>query len=418
MSALQSLGRELKFLFRQPAALAVIATVTLLATFAVWSGLQEADQQRATIERLLLADAEDRAAALAKESDYGGAAYYSFHLTYDPPPPLMFAALGERDVFPWKHRVRMLALEGQIYESDVGNAELAQAGRFDFALIISVLAPLFLIVLLHDQRASERVAGRHDLLVATAGTDSAPWRTRAAVRVGLLSLGLLVPFVMGAAISGAGAQLILSVLLVAILQILFWSVICLWAAARSFTGPAIASCLLAFWMLTTFVIPAIGEATINSAIPTPEGGDIMLTQRETVNDAWDLPKEETMEVFLEEHPEWIGDADIVNAFEWKWYYAFQQVGDQSVADLSEQRRRAILERDQAAGWLAFLSPSALTERALTRAAKTDVKAAMAYQDRVREFHASLREFFYPLLFEDNEYAESVFSNMPEYNPNS
>jgi len=34
--------------------------------------------------------------------------------------------------------------------------------------------PLVLIVLLHDLRASERAAGRHDLLVATAGRATRP----------------------------------------------------------------------------------------------------------------------------------------------------------------------------------------------------------------------------------------------------
>ena len=34
-----------------------------------------------------------------------------------------------------KHRIRALALEGQIYERDTGNPVLALTGRFDFAFL-------------------------------------------------------------------------------------------------------------------------------------------------------------------------------------------------------------------------------------------------------------------------------------------
>lgn len=39
--------------------------------------------------------------------------------------------MGQRDVQPWKHRIRLLALESQIYERDVGNPSIALVGRFD-----------------------------------------------------------------------------------------------------------------------------------------------------------------------------------------------------------------------------------------------------------------------------------------------
>lgn len=416
MSFFNHLKREFSFLLRQPAALIVLTVALLLSVISVGSGLITSAGQKATIERLLAADLADRTRAIAKESDIGGAAYYSKHLTYDPPSPLAFAAHGERDVFPWKHRVRMLAIEGQIYESDTMNPDLAQAGQFDFALMVSVLMPLFVIMLLHDQRAAERVAGRHDLLAATAGSGSKLWLSRAAVRIVLLTFGVLTPFIVGAVISGAEVQSTLLVCLISLAGIGFWSFICLWASARNLTGPAIASFLLAFWTVTTFVVPAIGEAVIENVISAPEGGDIVLAQRETVNGAWDLPKEETMNLFIKAYPEWADYTQIEKPFEWKWYYAFQQVGDQSVAEISKQRRDALIARHNAAKWVVFFSPSAAIQRSLTRLAMTDIKAALSYQNRVRDFHASLRAFYYPLLFKDISYEEDLFSDLPEYTP--
>lgn len=416
MSMIAPITRELKFLSHQPFVIFLITSMAFLSIFAIWSGLAETKHQHAIIERLLIADMQDRTAAIAKESDYGGAAYYAFHLTYDPPSDLAFAAIGRRDVFPWKHRIRMLALEGQIYENDATNAELAQSGRLDFAFIASVLLPLFLIVFLHDLRASERATGRHDLLVVTAGNKGQPWRARAMVRVALLGFAVLTPFLFGAIITGTSMSSVFLTCLVLLAQIGFWTVLCLWASKRSFTGPTIASGLLAFWILTTLVIPAVGDAILEKAIPVPDGGDIILAQREAVNDAWDIPKEATMNPFIARHPEWADYSRINRPFEWKWYYAFQQVGDQSVEEMSQNRRDAILKRDRSAAWVAVFSPSSMTRRLLTSLAQTDTKAALSYQQRVRAYHSELRKFYYPLLFTDVAYNQDILSNLPEYSP--
>jgi ABC-2 type transport system permease protein len=48
---------------------------------------------------------------------------------------------------------------------------------------------------------------------------------------------------------------------------------------------------------------AAGRAAIDRAVPLPSGADIIMTQREAVNDAWDLPKAATMDAFVEHHPQ-------------------------------------------------------------------------------------------------------------------
>ena len=182
VSTLASLRREATLLVRDRAVWVWWALVLLLAVAAVASGLHEVAQQRATLTRLMAADRADRESVQQRQKDWGSAAYYSFHLTADAPSDLAFAALGRRDDTAWKHRIRLLALEGQIHERDAGHPELALVGRFDLAFLVAFVLPLVLIVLLHDLRSGERVAGRHDLLVATAGDGTALWRWRALLR--------------------------------------------------------------------------------------------------------------------------------------------------------------------------------------------------------------------------------------------
>jgi len=284
MSRFSDFYRETVFLAKQPYVLVFLMIVLALSAFSVWSGITETQAQENTIERLLEKDKLDRTKALEKQSSYGGAAYYSFHLTYFPPPPLAFAAMGQRDIYPWKHRVRMLALEGQIHETDADNPELSFLGRFDFAFLVSVLMPLFVILLLHDIRSSEREAGRFDLLVVTARNQHTLWTARALVLSTALMLALLLPLFIGAVIMQVSLSKVGVMALITFGNLVFWGAVTIFVGKlmtmRGQSSPRIASALLALWLVLAVIVPVVSDTTINKAVKSPNGGDLLLLQRE------------------------------------------------------------------------------------------------------------------------------------------
>lgn len=409
--------REAGFALRERAVWAWWLVALALSALAVAAGLAEVKQQRATIARLVQADDADRIQALQSQKDWGSAAYHVFHLTYDPPSAFAFAALGQRDHAAWKHRVRLLALEGQIHERDAGNPVLALVGRFDFAFLAAFVLPLVLIALLHDLRAAERAAGRHDLLEATAGDAAALWRLRALLRAcGVLAAALL-PLAVAGTLAGAGAATVLAACGLLAAYLVFWTAVCAALAAWRQAAPVILATLLALWIVLAVVVPAAARLAIDRAIPLPSGADIVMTQREAVNDAWDLPKAATMSAFVERHPQWAADAAVERPFEWKWYYAFQQVGDQKTEPLSAAYRAGRLQRDRLAGRVALVAPPALLQRAFQALAGTDLRASLAYEDRVRAFHAALREFHYPRLFRGESFDPAAAqATLPRFVP--
>ncbi|MEO0438350.1 MAG: DUF3526 domain-containing protein [Pseudomonadota bacterium] len=416
MSRPSALMREASLLRRDRGFLTWVCVVLALAAIAVISGLNEVAHQRATLAKLLDADREDREVALAKQSDWGSAAYYSFHLTYDPPSEFAFAALGRRDQDPWKHRVRMLALEGQIYERDVGNPVLALIGRFDYAFFAAFVLPIVLIVLLHDLHASERSAGRHGLLVTTAGKTSRPWRMRALLRSAAVFFAAVLPLLVVSL--NTGVSLLTTTIAVSALlsYVGLWTVLCTWIASKERSAEVLLAFSLGIWMLVAVILPAGAKVTIDRLAPVPSGADITLTQREAVNDAWDLPKATTMDAFIKRHPEWTEYTEMSRPFEWKWYYAFQQVGDQSTEALSGAYRQGRIERDRLAAIAAWLSPPALLERVFQRLANTDIKASLVYEAEVRSFHAQLRAFFYQKMFRERPYDKAALESLPEFAP--
>ncbi len=393
-----SLSREWWFLLRDRQAVATFAAALLLAIVAVGMGLRDVAIQEEEIAALESSTVEDLRVTLADQPDSGSAAYYAFRLAYDPPSELAFAAKGVRDDLPWKHRVRILALEGQIYETDAGNPELGQVGRFDYAFLIAVLAPLLVILLMHDMIDGERRGNRLDLLEATAGNASALFSLRSLLRAGVLGAALLTPFVVAAAWSGSSVVDIVLLVAVTLGYLLLWTAVSLWTARRLDAGATTAAALLGVWALTVLAIPLTAAALAERWVDVPEGGEILLTQRETVNRAWDIPKSETMDAFVASHPEWAEHADIPTPFEWQWYYAFQQVGDESVAELSAALRDGVRRRDQIMQRAALLSPPLFVDRFFTRRAGTDMRAFQRYDACVRDFHESLRKAHYPMLF--------------------
>ena len=406
--------REIRFLANDRAALLWLGISVLVAGVSVLLGLREVAMQRAVLNELIEIDRLEREVAMAQYRDWGEAAYYTFHLTHDSPSDFAFAALGRRDTSPWKHSIRALALEGQIYETDADNPDFALIGRFDFAFAASMLAPLLLILLLHDLRSAERAAGRYELLSATAATRSSPWLARAALRVGALVLCLTVPLMAGGLLAGTGnSDLALASLIVA-LHIGFWWGVCAMVDRFGWSSPVNLTALVGAWLALAVVVPAAIEISVKVAVPLPDGGEIMLAQREAVNDAWDLPKSATMEPFVERHPQWADYVEVNQPFEWKWYYAFQQVGDQTVEPLSLAYREGRLGRDRLAGMLAWLSPPALAERALQGIAGTNMAASLTYEQRVRDFHAALRTYYYPRLFRDEAFSDASLEQRPGF----
>jgi ABC-2 type transport system permease protein len=416
MSLARAVRREAAFMARDRAVLAWLLVVLGLSVLAVWAGLAEVKQQQATITRLVEADRSDRLAVLAAQTDWGGAAYSAYHFTFDPPSDFAFAALGRRDDLPWKHRVGMLALEGQVHERDAGHPVFALVGRFDFAFFAAFVLPLVLVVVLHDLRASERVAGRHDLLVATAGRAAGLLALRAGLRAGAVFVCAALPLLAAGALSAAPWPALWAASALVLGHTLFWALVCLGLAAWRQPAEVLLAALIAVWMLLGVVVPASGRLLIDRLVPLPSGANIIMTQREAVNDAWDLPKQATMQAFVERHPQWAAQASVERPFEWKWYYAFQQVGDQQTEALAQAYRAGRLQRDRLAGRLALLAPPVLLERALQRLAATDLPAALAYEGRLRAFHAELRAFHYPKLFLDQPFEPAVLAALPQFVP--
>lgn len=407
---------ELRLILRSRLMAAALLLLLLLASLSVWSGLHEVERQRETIARVGPLNEQDVASVARRypQTPEGGSqAYYTFYATWDPPSDAAFLALGLRDVAPHVLRVRALGLQAQLYEGEVFNPELALAGRFDFAFVLIYLAPLFMIALLHDLVSGERQAGRLRMLLALP-QGARLWRRRVGLRSLLVFACLALPAAVGALVAGSGVGVLALVLLVAAAYLAFWAGVALLVAARGWRSVANATALMGIWAVLTLVVPALANVALTRALPVHQGVDLVLAQREAVHGAWEVPRDETMRKFYAGHPEWKDSAPLPSTFHWKWYFAFHQLGDESVAPQAQAYRDGLLARQAWTGRLGWLLPGVGAQAVLHRVAGTDLPAQLAYQDRIAQFHERIRTFYYGYLFRDQAFGADDYARRPVF----
>lgn len=409
---------EWRLIARSRLSAAALLLLLLFTALAVWSGLHEIARQRATIARLAPLHQQDVAALAARyphSADAGSPAYYTFYNTWDPPSQAAFLALGLRDVAPYVLRVRALGLQAQLYEGESFNPEAALAGRFDFAFVLIYLTPLFVIALLHDVVSAERESGRLRLLQAMPSTRQL-WRRRIGLRYALLLACLIVPPACGAVWSQTLPAVVLAVLAVSAAYLAFWVAVAVLVATSRWRSVANATALMGVWAALVLVLPTLANLVLVRAIPVHQGVDLMLTQRQVVHGAWEVPREEIMRKFYAGHPDWKHSAPLSPGFHYKWYFAFHQLGDESVASDVRAYRNGLLARQTWSDRLGWILPGVAAQSVLHRLADTDLPAQLAYQDRIAAFHGDLRHFYYGYLFNERPFGSADFSKLPAFTP--
>lgn len=408
-----ALAREWRLLAGQ--ARLGLLMLALLAGVAVALGLADVAATRADIARVQALEARETAAIAGfSKGDAGEFGYYRNFPVWRAPGDLAFVAPVRGDAVPAVLRIRILALEGQINDNEAANPELLLAGRFDFAFVTLYLAPLLLIALLHDLWSGEREAGRLAALASLPQVRQRLWTPRVLLRAGGVALALLLPLGLGGLIEGTAPLRLGAVAALLLASLAFWTLITLMVARLAVASATQAAVLAGLWFAITLVVPAAGHVAINAAVALPDAAAIARENREEVHAGWDRPKAQTMARFVALYPAYRGQAATGTAFEWKWYFAFQHLGDAAVAADSATREAGIARREawaQALGWL--LPPIKVAQR-LQALAGSDVAADLAFRAQVRAYHRRLRDYHYPFLFGGRAMTDADIAGAPAF----
>ncbi len=385
---------------------------------AVWSGANKLKQHRAEVASLpdhYAYQMEAIGSKFSPEGEAGYVAYYAFMPTSRPLEPLAALSMGVRDLTPSVVWVRLLGIEGQLYDADLGNPGLQALGNFDLAFVFAALAPLALLALSHDALSRERDLGRLPLLVAQSGSIGGLLALKLGWRFVAVAGTCVVAFAvaswwLGVGWNGEAARW----MGVAVGNLVCWTAI---AAVVAVTCRSVASSLassIAVWVAAVALLPALLNLAVATAYPVEEGLDLTMKQRQASHGAWDRPRSETMDTFYASNPDWSGAPPVEGRFAWRWYYAMHEVADEAVSKEAGAYRENLLARQRWQARLAWLAPSAYAQLAMDNRADSDLDGHIAYLDRVREYHQQLRDYFYPLCFEERMIGPAEYAEFPSY----
>lgn len=405
--------------FKAEKSLLIFTLLLLLCGFyGIFSGTKEIGKQMQKIEGLHAIYEENISELKTRYpdgADAGDIGYYHSAFAKNIPDSWAALAIGQRDVNPGYLKIRLLAVQNQLYNSENTNPDKLAAGSFDLSFVFIFLLPLFIIAISFNVLSAEKEKGTLSLLLSQPLSLITLFTAKLLFRFVLVLSLILVLTLAGLLWSQATPdQRVWLWLSAIILYSLFWLgvVFCIAALKKSSAFNAIS--LLGIWLIITIILPVTINVYAEVSRPVNEGLQLSLQQREEVHAGWDRPKEETMKRFFQHYPQFSNTSSVAGTFKWKWYFAFQELGDRSVEKLYHSYTSKLMARQDFSSALSRMSVSATMQEILNGIAGTNLQQHLAFIESTRAYHDKLKAFYYPFLYRDKPFMPLDFADEPQH----
>lgn len=349
------------------------------------------------------------------KADLGNLLYYlQFSAAHQPSSWAGFS-IGQRDVNPYNLKVRMLALEGQLYDSEFSNPNSLLFGNFDPSFIIIFLLPLLVIAFTYDVVSFDIESGSWNLLRSQPVSLARVVLWRLLVRFAVLC-GITFAFVFAANLYLGGKidERLAYALLSAFAYMAFWFLLAAFISSFLKNSSFNAISLIGAWIFLAILLPAFLNLAISTAFPVSESFDLTIAMREGYHQKWDRRKAETMEKFYADYPDYRDFPIPEDKFSWGWYYAMQNMGDKESANSAAKYIEKLEMRDKYTNLAALFIPTINTQAAFSSIAQNDLRNHLDYLGSVKNLHKEIREYFYPYIFRNSKVEEVDWNAIPKH----
>ncbi|EAY28007.1 DUF3526 domain-containing protein [Microscilla marina] len=355
-----------------------------------------------TIRQRMKADTSIQVNKAAFQRATNPAQLNRFVKTYaiNPPAPMASLSLGQRDLQPYYLRLDATAFYKQINTSEIKNPLKLFTGNFDLAFVLVYLFPLVIILLTYDIYSAEKEQGTLPLLASQPLQVSQVMGAKLSFRLLLvLGLGLLLTL-LGVLLNGIAVSAQVGQWLgVVSVYIVFWFALMYGVVFLRKSSAFNAIIGLGTYLVLTLVLPALLNIIINIQAPPPAKNEMTNMIRTQFTNQWGNPKSWVFNDFYPKYPQY-NDGDTLSFN--KWFYAGYLLMDEKAHKIQQkfkeqmQKRQALSKR-----WL-WITPAALVQEKLNEIAQTDYQAQQRYLQKAQEFHAKLKNFYYPKIFKDQK----------------
>jgi ABC-2 type transport system permease protein len=394
-----------------------VAAILLSGLYGFYYGTQLINHQEMTINSV--ADVQKKHLDEVVEHGHGkpagSTAYYPFFYTSNPASPWARFSIGQRDVNPFTLKVKMLAIEGQLYDSELTNPLTLLVGNLDAAFVFVFLFPLLIIAFTYNIISDEQESGVWKMVSISNSSIAKSILLKISIRLFAVLVTALSIFTIGIItlnlpLSYPTFQLGVGLLL----YLLFWFGISILIVSLNKSSSFNATALIGIWIFLCILYPGIANIGINSKVPVPEAVKTAIDQREGYHAKWDLPKAPTMEKFYAFYPQYKKYPIPEDRYSSGWYYAMQFAGDLESANSSEKLFAKLQERQSLSQVTGILNPVIGIQQLFNKVANTDLAGHVRYLNSVKHHHRNVREYFYPFIFEETLTEDLNWHSYPAY----
>lgn len=407
---------ELKNFLSGTAVIVAVLCLCLAGVYAMFHGKSVMDKQQVIIAQIPEFQAEHTKKQIElNKADLGNLLYYHQFSTIHEPSSWAAFSIGQRDVNPFNVKVKMLTLEGQLYDSEMSNPKNLLYGNLDLAFVIVFLFPLLIIAFCHNLISAEQENGVWNLLRSQPVSIGKIIGWRLLIRfviVLLIAFGLITASCFYLE-SGFDIRFVYA-LLITFSYLAFWFALTAFVISLQKSSTFNALSLLGGWIFLTILAPALLNLAISTALPVSESFELTVKQREGYHQKWDKAKSETMQKFYVKYPQFKDIPIPEDKFSWSWYYAAQLMGDIESGDTTESYMQKLKLRDEWTQKISLFLPTVNAQLSFNRLSKNDLQSHLDYLESVRLFHTNVREHFYPFIFNNAKVEEVDWQKVPKH----
>jgi ABC-2 type transport system permease protein len=445
------LVREWKF-FRKSAIFWIALTATLLSlglgawnSYRRWSRTHrqvqllnqqmesKLSQTRARLVEIRQAIASGDTNKIRKQELEWGAQQTQWVNAYNPPTtvlpvaPLAFLATGRSDILPRSYKSSpWRGVEPNAPTTDDPVALLI--GDFDLKLVVLAILPLILVLSCFDLLTSEREVGTLQLILSQPISFRNLLLCRAAVRGSLVVGSLLITIVaLASAVHLAGGAIWIGRLAaytaVSIGYLCLWVMIPICVNLLGRSGTVNSVLLGGCWLTMVVLIPGITPVMAEVLAPTPSRALYIDLERAArlkvyngIRPGARSPSADDREAmfaaFLKRHPEWASDPSLLrprllNAAQGEEHTAMLAAIAKDFDTAKEHQKKII-------AWLSIFSFTGTTDRILTELSGNSDARQAAFLEQSREFFATTKRYFWPLIFRWKLFTPEQFAEIPRF----
>ena len=391
----------------------------LFGIYGFYHGSKVIGRQQETIESVAQVQKNhlDLIVAHGTGKPVGSTAYYPFFYTSNPASPWAKFSIGQRDVNPFTLKVKMLAIEGQLYDSELTNPLTLLVGNLDASFVFLFLFPLLIIAFTYNTISEEQENGVWKIVRTTTESITAAIVNKLLIRLAVILITTQLIFFAGILyLQLPFSYPTFQLGLVILLYVLFWFTVSVVVISLGKSSSFNATTLVSVWIFLCILFPGIANVIINNSIPVPEAMETTIKQREGYHQKWDEPKGPTMEKFYAVYPQYRKYPIPEDKYSPGWYYAMQFSGDLESANSSQKLFEKLNQRQKLSENIAAFNPAVAAQQLVNKIANTDLTSHIRYLQSVKTHHRQIREYFYPFIFQQTPTESINWAGYPAYKP--